>query len=233
MWVAHDFAYSLLAGVFEGLARLAPRFLQGRRRGDVASAVMSDVEVTERFFAHTVADHVVAGVVTVGAVVALGVLNAEVVDGVQGMRELVAFGQGRSYHRRLMDRTRSLQRQQLRYGQRAGAEAAATDLLLAVGLLTVLVLAAALVGAGSLALALFPVAVLLGAAAFVPLAEVTQTARELGQIRACARRVFHIIDHPEAVTDTTTPHRIRSDGTSSCVTCTSATTPAGRRRWPG
>jgi ATP-binding cassette subfamily C protein CydC len=247
MWVAHDFAYRLLADLrvrlFEGLGRIAPDFLLGRRTGDLASTAMSDVEVTERFYAHTVADYIVAALITAGSLAVLaalnpvlaaamlpfvalvasvpfwlgrhasdqgqklrdelGKLNAEVVDGIQGLRELVAFGQGRSYHRRLRARTRSLQGSQLSYGRRAGVEQAATDGLLALGLLAVLVGAAALAAAGELALALFPVAVILGVYALVPLAEVSGTARELGQIRGSARRVFSIVEHPAPVVDRT------------------------------
>src|SRR5690606_20655646 len=64
MWVAHDFAYRLLAelrtAALAGLGRMAPRFIQDKRTGDLSATAMSDVEVTERFFAHTVADLVVA-----------------------------------------------------------------------------------------------------------------------------------------------------------------------------
>ncbi|MGH8883990.1 MAG: ABC transporter ATP-binding protein [Egibacteraceae bacterium] len=245
MWVAHDFAYSLLAilrvRAFEALARIAPRWLLGRRTGDLAGVVMSDVEVTERFYAHTVADYLVAVTVTVAATIVigllhpalavalapfvlvvgtvpywlgkqasaqgerlrneLGALNAEIIDGVQGLRELVAFGQARSYARRLARRTTSFQVLQLAYGRRAGAEQAAADGLQTLGMLAVLATAASLVGTGGLALSLYPAAVILAVYALVPLAEVTQTARELGQIRGSARRVFTVLDHPPAVVD--------------------------------
>lgn len=248
MWIAHDFAYSLLASlrvkVFDGLARIAPRWLQGRRTGDMAGAVMSDVEVTERFYAHTLADAVVAVVVTGGTTLALAlldarlglllvpfvvgtglvpfwlgrradaqgkalrqhlaVLNADVVDGVQGLRELVSFGQGRAYARRLARRTDDVQSSQLAYGRRSGLEAAVGDAILAAGMLAVLTVAAALVATGDLATARFPLAVLLAAYALVPLAEVSQTAREIGQIRGSARRVLTVVDHHPAVVDTAT-----------------------------
>ncbi len=59
MWIAHDFAYSLLAVLrvraFQGITRIAPRWLLGRRTADLAGTVMSDIAVTERFYAHTVA----------------------------------------------------------------------------------------------------------------------------------------------------------------------------------
>ncbi|MGH3853156.1 MAG: ABC transporter ATP-binding protein [Pseudonocardiaceae bacterium] len=248
MWVAHDFAYRLLAELrvraFAALARIAPRFLLGRRTGELAATVMGDVEVTERFYAHTLADYVVAVVVTAAAIGGLGVLNpllalaltpfalavatvpywlgmrasvqgdrlraelailnAEVVDGVQGLRELVGFGAAKAYAHRLAARTRTFQALQLAYGRRGGLEQAATDAVQALGLLAVLAAAAALAGAGRLELARFPVAVVLAAYALGPLAEVTQTARELGQIRASARRVFSVLDHRSAIHDTAT-----------------------------
>lgn len=246
MWVAHDFAYRLLAELrvraFDALARIAPRFLLGRRTGDLASTVMSDVEVAERFYAHTLADYLVAVVITAAAIGGLGVLdpllavtlapfalavatvpywlgiragvqgdrlraelatlNAEVVDGVQGLRELAGFGAARAYAHRLAARTRTLQALQLAYGRRSGMEQATTDTAQALGLLAVLAVATELLGAGRLALAAFPAAVVLAGYALGPLAEVTQTARELGQIRASARRVFTVLDHPAAIQDT-------------------------------
>ncbi|QSB16823.1 ABC transporter ATP-binding protein [Natronosporangium hydrolyticum] len=250
MWVAHDFAYQLLAGLrvqaFDGMERRAPGYLLGRRTGDVGGAVMADVETIEWFYAHTIADYVVAGLATVGAVIALaffhpglavalavvvsllvtipvwlsrradrqgqrlrdelGGLSAEVVDGVQGLRELVSFGQGETYLRRLRDRTRALQSHQLAYGRRAGIEQSAADALLSIGFASILAGAAVLVTAGQLSLALLPVTVVLAATALAPVAEVTGTARSLGQIRASARRVFTVIRQRAQVVDrVTTP----------------------------
>ncbi|MGH8885555.1 MAG: ABC transporter ATP-binding protein [Egibacteraceae bacterium] len=256
MWIAHDFAHSLLTVLrvraFEALARIAPRWLLGRRTGDLAGVVMSDVEVTERFYAHTLADYLVAVTVTLTATTVIGLLHpvlalalgpfvlavgtvpywlgerasaqgqrlrnefgtlhAEVVDGVQGLRELVAFGRGSAYAHRLARRTASLHKLQLVYGRRAGAEQAAADGLQALGMLAVLATAASLIGSGALALSAYPAAVILAVYALVPLAEVTQTARELGQIRGSAGRVFTVLDHPPAVVDRTrtappTPNR--------------------------
>jgi ATP-binding cassette subfamily C protein CydC len=232
------YAGSGVRGAREGRAAL----LLGRRTGDIVGAVMSDVEVIERFYAHTVADYLIAALVTVAAVGVLGVLNpllivalvpfavavatvpfwlstrasaqggrlrgelgtlnAEIVDGVQGLRELVAFGQGRAYAHRLAERTGAFQRLQLAYGSRSGVEQATSDGLLALGMLTVLATAGTLVGTGSLALSLYPVAIVLAVYTLVPLADVTQTACELGHIRGSARRIFNVLDHPEAIDDT-------------------------------
>ncbi|MEJ3742542.1 thiol reductant ABC exporter subunit CydC [Actinomycetes bacterium KLBMP 9797] len=245
MWVAHDFAYRLLADLrvqlFDGLERRAPGYLLGRRTGDLGGTVMSDVDTIEWFYAHTIADYVVATLATVGAIATLawfhpglalalaavvlalatipvwlsrradregqrlrdemGVLSAEVVDGVQGLRELVSFGHGESYLDRLRDRTRALQGHQLAYGRRSGIEQAAADGLLAVGFIAILTGAALLVTDGRLALAMLPVVVVLAASGLGPVAEVTGTARSLGQIRASSRRIFTVIRQRAQVTD--------------------------------
>ncbi|GAA1017406.1 ABC transporter [Acrocarpospora pleiomorpha] len=122
----------------------------------------------------------------------LGVLGAEVVDGVQGMRELVTFGRGEDYARRLRERTRTLQASQLAYGRRSGVEQAVTDGLVAGGFTSVLVVAAVLVASGDVPLPLLPAVVILAVSAFGPVIEVTGTARALGQIRAASRRIFAV-----------------------------------------
>ena len=53
----------------------------------------------------------------------LGSLNAEVVDGVQGLREVVAFGQGQRFLEELLQSSRSLVSAQVAHGRRAGRRA--------------------------------------------------------------------------------------------------------------
>jgi ATP-binding cassette, subfamily C, bacterial CydC len=134
----------------------------------------------------------------------LGMLNAEALDGVQGLRELAVFGQGTAYVRRLVERTDRFQRQRLRYASRSGAEQALTDLLLSVGALAVLVATAQAVAAGRLAPALTPVVVVLAIAAIGPIAAVSATARTLGEVRAAAGRVLAIVRYPAQVHDLAT-----------------------------
>ena len=61
---AHDMAYLLLADMRMALYRkldpLAPAYLLGRRSGDLASIITSDVELVESFFAHAIAPLIVA-----------------------------------------------------------------------------------------------------------------------------------------------------------------------------
>lgn len=78
-WVAHDMAYRVMvdlrAEAFDGLTRLAPAWLLGRRSGDVATAALADVEALEWFYAHTAAQVAVAVLTPVGALAALAVIE--------------------------------------------------------------------------------------------------------------------------------------------------------------
>ncbi|MFN8521859.1 MAG: thiol reductant ABC exporter subunit CydC [Chloroflexota bacterium] len=78
-WLAHDLAYRLLAemriDLFEKLDPLAPAYLLRRRTGDLVSAVSSDIEQVEYFFAHTTAPACIAVLVPAGVLVVLATLH--------------------------------------------------------------------------------------------------------------------------------------------------------------
>jgi ATP-binding cassette subfamily C protein CydCD len=132
---------------------------------------------------------------------ALGLLNAEVVEGVQGLRELAVFGAGAAFLRRLMQDSRTVHAIQMRYGKRAGLEQAAIDVLLALAVLATVATGMVLVSTGRLPFALYPVAIVLAGAALAPITEVTQTARKLGELRAGADRVVTIFHQKPQVDD--------------------------------
>ena len=60
MWFAHVYSYKIIADlrieIFDAIDRVSPSGLQHRTTGDVTAAAMSDVEITEWFYAHTVID---------------------------------------------------------------------------------------------------------------------------------------------------------------------------------
>lgn len=60
MWFAHVYSYKIIADlrieIFDAINRVSPSGLQHRTTGDVTAAAMSDVEITEWFYAHTVID---------------------------------------------------------------------------------------------------------------------------------------------------------------------------------
>jgi ATP-binding cassette subfamily C protein CydC len=250
MWLAHDLAYRVLAEIrislYQALDRLAPSYLLERRSGDLAAAVMSDVETLEWFYAHTIGSFVVAVLIALVALLILAVMhpllplmlllpiigvattpfwflrraarqgqalrthlgevNAEVVDGVQGLREIVTFGQEAAQLDKLSRQNRVLLRAQFAHGRRSGLEGAMISTLVSLGLLSVLALAATLVAHGMLALSLLPVSVILAGSIFAPIISVTNAARNMGMISASANRVFTVLQTPVPVEDhVTTP----------------------------
>ena len=245
MWVAHIYAYRILAEVrsdlYDGLERLAPAELLGQRTGALASTVMSDVETLEWFYAHTVAAYLVAIVVPLGALGAfalidlplaailfpfmvliavfpfinasrsaprahmlrgrLGELNAEVVDGIAGLRELLSFGRAHAYREQLLESTRSLQAAQMAYATNLGSERALGAAMATFGMLGVLAASAAAVAGGSMAEAMFPVTVILALYAVKPIADVSSTAALLSQVATSADRVLAVTHAPARVVD--------------------------------
>nr|BFE85340.1 hypothetical protein GCM10020093_079410 [Planobispora longispora] len=91
-------------------------------------------------------------------------LTSDVVDTVQGLREITAFGALERRRDLLAAKTRRLARAQAANASRGGLEAALTDALLAVAAAGTLLLVAALVRSGELAVAHGPVAMVLAAA---------------------------------------------------------------------
>jgi ATP-binding cassette, subfamily B, bacterial len=75
-WIAHAMAYALLADMridlFRKLDALAPAYLLRRRSGDLVALATQDVETVEYFFAHTIAPAIVAVLVPVSVLAALG-----------------------------------------------------------------------------------------------------------------------------------------------------------------
>ena len=131
----------------------------------------------------------------------LGLLNAEVVEGIQGQRELAIFGHGPAYLQRLMERARAVAVEQYRYGSRAGLEQAVIDGLLALAVLTTALVGIWLLTESRLEPALFPLVVVLAGGTLTPVIDVSQTARRLGELKAGAARIFAIFDQKPQVAD--------------------------------
>lgn len=130
-----------------------------------------------------------------------GALHADVVDGVQGVRELLLFDAGRSHRDAIAARMRDLLDIRLRSGRRAGLEHAASETLQAGTVIGVLALTAALVAAGDLPLSAFPLTVVLTGAVIAPIALVTANAGQVGELRGCAERILSVLDAPATVVE--------------------------------
>jgi thiol reductant ABC exporter CydC subunit len=131
----------------------------------------------------------------------LGELNADVVDSVQGLREIAVAGQGQARLAMLAQQSQSLTRAHITHGARAGIEGAVINGLVALGALAVLATTVWLVMQQALPVIFFPVAVVLAGSIFAPIIEVTNVARHLNVTFASAERVFAVLEQPAPVTD--------------------------------
>ena len=131
----------------------------------------------------------------------LGRLNAYLVDGIQGMREIVAFGAGRRRLQETTRRGRDLADHRMRFLRSQSAHSATIEVLTALAGLSVLSLGAWLVGQGQMEPTDLPLATLLALSSFSPVTELAVTLKQLIETLASSRRVFEVYDEPVAVHD--------------------------------
>lgn len=132
-----------------------------------------------------------------------GLVNAHLVDSIQGMRELVAFGRGLTRADEVRERSERLGRAQERYARFVGGLGGGIETLVALGSLAVLLTGASLVGSGTIERSQLPLILVLSFAAFLPVMNVANVARNLNQVAAAARRYFEVIDEPVLVVERT------------------------------
>jgi ATP-binding cassette subfamily C protein CydCD len=131
----------------------------------------------------------------------LGEVNAQMVDSVQGLKEIVAFGRGPWQLAAIQANGERLNRMRLHFLNHLGFENVLVDALTGTGGLVVLTVGAGLVAQGQLAASVLPVLTLLALASFVPVSEVAKIGKELAESLASARRLFAVEDEPVRVTD--------------------------------
>jgi ATP-binding cassette, subfamily C, bacterial CydC len=131
----------------------------------------------------------------------LGELGANVVDVVQGVREVSTTGSGPRFLELIGLQHERLARASVAHGRRSGLEQGATDALTSVAMIATLGVAAVLVTNGSLPAQWFPAAVILAGGAFAPIVAVTGVAREVSQVSAAADRITELLEARPAVSD--------------------------------
>lgn len=131
----------------------------------------------------------------------LGALGANVVDVVQGTREVLAAGATGVVLSRIRRQHERIMRTSVAHGRRSGLEQATTDALIAFAAVATLATAAVLVSTGSMAASAFPTAVVLATGAFAPLIAISSTFREIGQVAAAADRIQELLTERPTVVD--------------------------------
>ena len=131
----------------------------------------------------------------------LGEIHAHMVDGLQGMREIAAFGRG-------ADRTDEIVRDgwrfehfQLRFLKERSFQLGFMEAMTALGGLAVLTIGAWLLTEGTITRPQLVLAAVLSMAAFAPISDIARTIKQLMETLAASRRVFAVHDEPVPVTD--------------------------------
>jgi ATP-binding cassette subfamily B protein len=131
----------------------------------------------------------------------LGVVNAQMVDGVQGLKEIVAFSRGPRQLAVIRANGECLHHVRRRFLNHLSFENVFVEALMGTGSLAVLTSGAALVAQGHLGAATLPLLTLLAQASFVPVSEIAKIGKELADSLASARRLFAVEDEPVTIAD--------------------------------
>ena len=132
-------------------------------------------------------------------------LNVALVDGVQGMAELLAFGQEEHHQERVKGLSRELAGLQGRMARISGLQGSLTGLLMNVATLVMLVVAIPLVSGGELDGVYLGVLALAVMASFEAVSNLPQAFQYLENSIESARRLFEIVDAQPVVSDPPSP----------------------------
>jgi ATP-binding cassette subfamily C protein CydCD len=131
----------------------------------------------------------------------LGDVNAHMVDSVQGLRTIVAFGRGPARVAEIEANGRRLSDFQLGFLRHQTIQSAGIEALTGLGGLAVMVVGAWLAGQGTMSPTLLPLATLLALTSFGPVTDLAKVAKQLAETLGAARRIFAIYDEPVPVVD--------------------------------
>ncbi len=131
----------------------------------------------------------------------LGVVNAQMVDGVQGLKEIVAFSRGPRQLAAIRAHAGLLNQLRRRFLNHLSFENVFVEALMGTGSLAVLSVGAGLVAQGHLSTPTLPLLTLLAQASFVPVSEIAKIGKELADSLASARRLFAVEDEPVTIDD--------------------------------
>jgi len=128
-------------------------------------------------------------------------LNSQVLDTIQGMKEILSFGYSRQRLEELSENSATLLALQARQARNIGLQSAASISIVSVGTLAVLLCASILVRQNSLAPGFLPITMILASSVFLSITSVVEISKQLSLTRAAARRLFLLLDEQPAVRD--------------------------------
>ncbi len=142
-------------------------------------------------------------------------LHTQLVDSIQGIADLVAFGQEEQQSRRIEELNRRLNVLQILMAHISGLQGALSNLLMNMTMWTMLLVAIPLVRAGQLHGLLLALLVLATLASFEIVLPLPAAFQQMGASLAAARRLFEIVDAQPAVTNPVSPSPVVQDYTVS------------------
>ncbi len=132
-------------------------------------------------------------------------LRADLVDSVQGLPDLVAFGQEKTYFNRIQAAGSAYSATQTRLAHLNGFQSALSTFITGLAAITMLTLAIPLISAGLLPGVMLAVVVLGTMSSFEAVQGLPQAAQQLESNLQAARRLFQIADSTPAVSDPPNP----------------------------
>jgi ATP-binding cassette, subfamily C, bacterial CydC len=132
-------------------------------------------------------------------------LNAQMVDGIQGVQDILACGRADDQQRKMRDLDHSLAQVQRQLAFITGLQQALTDLLMNLALWTLLVLAIPLVATKAINGVYLATIALLILASFEAIQPLGQAFQSLGHSLAAGERVFEVVDAAPQVSECATP----------------------------
>ena len=243
--VSHDMTYRILTKLrdmsYDKISELAPSVMVGKRSGDFVSTIIDDVELLEWFYAHVIAQVVVAIAIPVAMLVVLchfsiwlpivivpfiillllvpryvagksneqgiavrtyaGRLNAEIIDGVQGLKDILSFGWQKKYFERFSQAEKEYRDASLDYEGRSARDMSIMNLIVELAGLAADVATVILVKNGSLDVTYMLPIFLMSTGIFAPIMEALTMSNNYGLIFGAAKRVVKLLEMKAEVKD--------------------------------
>ncbi len=127
----------------------------------------------------------------------LGEIHAYMVDSIQGMREIVAFGRGPDRNRELSENGWNYAGHRVRFQKSQASQIGFMEAMMGLGGLAVLATGVWLVLDGQIARTELPLVSVLALASFSPVSELARTMKQMMETLAASRRILAV--HDEAV----------------------------------
>ena len=127
----------------------------------------------------------------------MGDIHAYMVDSIQGMREIVAFGRGPNRSRELTEKGWNYAGHLVRFQKSQASQIGFIEAMMGLGGLAVLAMGVWLVLDGQIARAELPLVSVLALASFSPVTELARTMKQMMETLAASRRILAV--HDEAV----------------------------------